>query len=119
MIEITDTELVRVVRLCRPEAKNAMNQAMWDDTTEAFIDGAKNPSISVTILTGSGDSFSAGQDVSEMTSGIQRGKARVPGSRHPACWLPEAISLSRVNGASLSVVDIGSSYRQLQFEIPG
>lgn len=66
MIEITDADRVRTIRLNRPEAKNAMNEALWDATTEAFLAAADDPAIAVVVLTGSEDSFCAGQDVIEM-----------------------------------------------------
>lgn len=66
MIEITDTDRVRTIQLQRPEAKNAMNEALWDATTEALKAAAIDPSVAVVVFTGSGDSFSAGQDVLEM-----------------------------------------------------
>ena len=66
MIEITDAGRVRTITFRRPEAKNAMNAAMWDDTTEAFLAAADDPGVAVVVLTGSGDSFSAGQDLLEM-----------------------------------------------------
>ena len=66
MIEITDHHRVRTITLMRPEAKNAMNAAMWDGTAEALIEAEKAPGVAVVVITGSGDSFSAGQDVIEM-----------------------------------------------------
>jgi len=39
---------------------------MWDGTAQAFLDAQDNTSVAVVVLTGSGDSFSAGQDVMEM-----------------------------------------------------
>jgi len=66
MIDIRDEQRVRTITFRRPEAKNAMNSAMWDGTTEAFLDAATNPAVAVVMLTGSEDSFSAGQDLLEM-----------------------------------------------------
>lgn len=66
MIEVTDDARIRTIRFRRPEAKNAMNTAMWDGCTEAFIDAATDPGVAVVVLTGSEDSFSAGQDLLEM-----------------------------------------------------
>lgn len=68
MLEITDDGRVRTITFRRPEAKNAMNTAMWDGTTEAFLTAADDPGIAVVVLTGSGDSFSAGQDLLEMAA---------------------------------------------------
>jgi len=66
MIDITDAERIRTIRLNRPEAKNAMNQAMWIGCAEALTTAADDPSIAVVVLTGTGDAFCAGQDVIEM-----------------------------------------------------
>ena len=66
MIEITADGRVRIITLVRPEAKNAMNVAMWDATAEALLTAQDDPDVAVVVLTGSGDAFSAGQDVIEM-----------------------------------------------------
>lgn len=66
MIEVTDDGRVRTIRLQRPEAKNAMNTAMWDGAAQAILDAQDDPTVAVVVFTGSGDSFSAGQDVIEM-----------------------------------------------------
>ena len=68
MIEIADDGRVRTITFRRPEAKNAMNTAMWDGTTEALIAAAADPTVAVVVLTGSEDSFSAGQDLVEMAA---------------------------------------------------
>lgn len=66
MIEITEHGRVRTITLMRPEAKNAMNTAMWDALGEALNDADTAAGVAVVVITGSGDSFSAGQDVIEM-----------------------------------------------------
>ncbi len=66
MIEITDHGRVRTVTLMRPEAKNAMNTAMWDGLAGALAEAEESPGVAVVVITGSKDSFSAGQDVIEM-----------------------------------------------------
>ncbi len=68
MIDINDEGRVRTITFRRPEAKNAMNTTMWDSTTEAFLATTNDPSVAVVVLTGSGDSFSAGQDLLEMAA---------------------------------------------------
>ncbi|MEM9518745.1 MAG: enoyl-CoA hydratase-related protein [Actinomycetota bacterium] len=68
MIEIVDDGRVRTITFRRPEAKNAMNTAMWDGTTDAFLAAADDPGVAVVVLTGSEDSFSAGQDLLEMAA---------------------------------------------------
>ena len=66
MIEVTNDGRVRTITLQRPEAKNAMNIAMWDGAAEALLSAEDDPTVAVVVFTGSGDSFSAGQDVIEM-----------------------------------------------------
>ena len=66
MIEVTDAGRVRTITLARPEAKNAMNVAMWDGTADALLDAQDDPGVAVVVITGTGDAFSAGQDVLEM-----------------------------------------------------
>ena len=43
MIEIVDEGRIRTITFQRPDAKNAMNTAMWDGTTEAFLSAADDP----------------------------------------------------------------------------
>ena len=76
MIEITNHGRVRLITLERPEAKNAMNEAMWDGLTEALIDAARSPTTAAVVMTGSGDSFCAGQDVIEMAMATRGEMAR-------------------------------------------
>lgn len=66
MIEVSDDGRIRTIRLDRPEAKNAMNTAMWDGAARALVEAAEAPGVAVVVWTGSGDSFSAGQDLFEM-----------------------------------------------------
>ena len=66
MIDVSNDGRVRIVTLQRPEAKNAMNIAMWDGAAEALSTAHGDPTVAVVVFTGSGDSFSAGQDVIEM-----------------------------------------------------
>ena len=66
MIEVTNDGRVRTITLRRPEAKNAMNIAMWDAAANALLEAQDDSGVAVVVFTGSGDSFSAGQDVIEM-----------------------------------------------------
>lgn len=58
---------VRVLRIHRPEAKNAFNRATYLALAEAIAGADADKSVRVLLITGSGDSFSAGQDLAEMT----------------------------------------------------
>ena len=87
MIDIVDDGRVRTITFQRPEAKNAMNTEMWDGTTEAFLAAADDPGVAVVVLTGSEDSFSAGQDLIEMAQ-LATGNGPEQSTASPACAAP-------------------------------
>ncbi len=104
LVQITDANQVRTIQLQRPQAKNAMNEAMWDAVAEALIDAAENSQVSVVVFTGSGDSFSAGQDVIEMAMGasgtLERGKHSFSGLADQLVEFPKPL-ICAVNGIGL------------------
>ena len=57
-----DKHILRV-QLTRPEKKNALTPAMYDALREAIERADSDPDIRVITLTGSGDSFCAGNDL--------------------------------------------------------
>ena len=79
MIHCNDDGRVRVLTLDRPEARNAFNEALYDDATDALINAAADPAIAVVIITGSGQAFSSGADLTEMA---QRNSGTFTAGRH-------------------------------------
>ena len=67
---VDDRERVRTLTLNRPEALNAFNQELWQETAQAFRDAAADPSVAVVLLTGAGRAFSAGADLAEMSANV-------------------------------------------------
>jgi enoyl-CoA hydratase/carnithine racemase len=59
---------VRTVTLDRPEALNAMSNALYHATADAFRAAAADPGVAVVVLTGNGRAFCAGQDLGEMAT---------------------------------------------------
>ena len=55
-----------VLRLNRPEKRNALNLSMWRRMSELLADAADDPSVRVLIVTGEGKAFAAGADIDEM-----------------------------------------------------
>ena len=51
------------VILSRPEKRNALNDLLVQELTEAFITANKNPQVKIIILTGAGHAFCAGADL--------------------------------------------------------
>ena len=61
----TVDEGVVTIAINRPDRKNAMNNAMWREMPRLFHDIANDTSVRAVILTGAGDDFCAGADISE------------------------------------------------------
>ncbi len=64
LVEINDVGHVRTIRLNRPEKKNALSDALAWGVVGAVEDAAGTDSVWVVAITGSGDSFCAGLDLS-------------------------------------------------------
>ncbi len=56
---------ILTVTLNRPEKKNAFNKAQWLGLRDAFNEARENDDVTVVILTGAGDAFSAGVDLTD------------------------------------------------------
>ena len=57
----------QIARVCmnRPEKRNAINQALWDDLHAALQEADNDPEVRVIILAGSGKAFSSGWDTND------------------------------------------------------
>ncbi|MCP4038573.1 MAG: enoyl-CoA hydratase/isomerase family protein [bacterium] len=61
-----DSDRVRLLTLNRPKALNAFNDELYDAVCHALDTAADDPGIATVVITGTGRSFSAGQDLEEM-----------------------------------------------------
>lgn len=106
MLDIIDSDRIRIITLNRPEALNAFNEALYDATTDALIDAAADNSVAVVVITGTGRSFSAGTDVVEMaqrtTGGIENGRHGFPGLVDALVDFPKPLFCA-VNGMALGI----------------
>jgi enoyl-CoA hydratase len=68
-------EQVAIVRLNRPEKRNALSREMIESLAEMFASVEKHPDLRAIILTGAGDAFCAGTDIGELT-GLDNDQAR-------------------------------------------
>ena len=64
LVDVTDAGHVRTIRLNRPEKKNALSQQLAWAIVEAVDAAARDDAVWVVALTGSGDAFCAGLDLS-------------------------------------------------------
>jgi len=63
---VEDHEAVRLIRLNRPEALNALNGLLMDELTAVLDAGEADPAVRCFVLTGSDRAFAAGADIKEM-----------------------------------------------------
>ena len=65
MIAIERHGQATVLRMNRPEARNAMNTAMLEAMLDALAQAAAEPDVAAVVFTGAGGYFSAGADLRE------------------------------------------------------
>jgi len=56
---------IGTIRLNRPEKRNALSVAMWQQLMDAVEQADADPSIKVVVVTGGGHAFAAGADIDE------------------------------------------------------
>lgn len=64
-----------VLRLNRPDKRNALNLAMWLRLIELLAEAEADPSVRLLIVTGEGPAFAAGADIDEMKAVFDDPKA--------------------------------------------
>jgi enoyl-CoA hydratase/carnithine racemase len=99
---LTDVNGVLEICLNRPEKKNALTRAMYDAMAAAFDQVDADPSLRVALLTGTGDTFTSGNDITDFQSRTATGQSSA--SR----FLPTISSMQKpliaaVNGAAVGV----------------
>lgn len=67
-IEVAIDEKIATVTLNRPAQRNAMTFAMWKDMARIFAKLGADPAVRAILLTGAGQDFSVGADISEFAS---------------------------------------------------
>ncbi|MEU5877839.1 enoyl-CoA hydratase-related protein [Spirillospora sp. NPDC047279] len=65
-VDLRLTDAVATVRLDRPEAGNALNDALKTDLLAVLQKVADDPGVRAVILTGAGSTFTVGQDLREL-----------------------------------------------------
>lgn len=104
---VSDTNRVRTLLLNRPEALNAFNEELYDATADALLDAARDPSVAVVLISGSGRAFSAGTDLLEMhriatDPDFPRGKHGFVGLLDALVDFPKPLVVA-VNGLGLGI----------------
>ena len=101
-IVVTTQEGIRTIRINRPDKKNALTQAMYAALAEAVEAGDRDDAVRVFVLTGTGDVFTAGNDLNDF---LQVGDI----AASPAAAFLGALSATRkpvvaaVNGLAIGI----------------
>jgi enoyl-CoA hydratase/carnithine racemase len=72
-IVVTDEDGVRIVRMNRPDKKNALTQPMYEDMTRALREAEASEAIRCVVLAGGPGAFCAGSDISDFQKRAEGG----------------------------------------------
>jgi len=64
-IVITQSDGIKSIRINRPDKKNALTMAMYAALADTLVRADEDPKTRVVLITGSGDSFTAGNDLND------------------------------------------------------
>ena len=93
---------VRIIRMDRPEKKNALTGAMYSAMTEALRQADTDSSVRVVLITGTESCFTAGNDLADFA-------AKQPGQPAPAIRYLEALAaftkpvIAAVSGVAIGI----------------
>lgn len=94
---------VLLVTLNRQERKNAFNHPMWCDFRDCLTEAQGNDAVRVVVVTGAGNAFTAGQDLSEMTTGGEAGAEHgFPSFMDRLCQFDKPL-IAAVNGVGVGI----------------
>ena len=62
------TPEIGCITLSQPSRRNALTSKMWDDLINTLTQANKDPNMKVLIITGEGEHFAAGADISEFST---------------------------------------------------
>jgi enoyl-CoA hydratase/carnithine racemase len=102
-VVLTRLDGVLEIRLNRPEKKNALTRDMYDAMASAFRQIDADPTLRVGLLTGTGDTFTSGNDIADFQA-----RASNSGESSASLFLPTISSMQKplvaaVNGAAIGV----------------
>lgn len=100
---VTRADGVMEIRFNRPEKKNALTRAMYDGVVAALEAAENDPAIRVILLTGTGDTFTSGNDIKDFQK-----RAATSNSSAASPFLTALSTLNKpliaaVNGAAIGV----------------
>lgn len=91
------------IRINRPAKKNALNAAMYPVLTEALHRAEADDTIRVVLLAGTGDSFTAGNDIADFLSGAALDESSPVGTFLATLAAFQKPLVAAVNGLAIGV----------------
>jgi len=101
-LQLGRTDAVAVLRLNRPEQKNALNRVLRDALVSSLASLAADDSVQAVVLTGAGDVFCAGFDLKELQAGNAAEIFADAGNYHRQLHTFPKPLLAAVNGPALA-----------------
>ncbi|MBS0609364.1 MAG: enoyl-CoA hydratase/isomerase family protein, partial [Proteobacteria bacterium] len=86
---------IGTITLNRPEARNALSQAMRPALAAAVLQMRDDKDVHAVILTGAGGAFCSGGDISAMLDTSRTGLSFRDGMRALHQWFPELVNLEK------------------------
>ena len=68
IIERSDHGATAILRMCRPQKKNALRLEDFDELSDALVTADHDQAVRVIVVTGTADSFSAGADLKSLAN---------------------------------------------------
>lgn len=112
---------VTLVRLARPEKKNALTGAMYDALADALAEADRSDEIGAVVLAGSGGVFTAGNDIADFL----RASGEGGGSERPASRFIRQLArtetplVAAVEGLAIGVGATLTLHCDMVFAAPG
>lgn len=100
-VDVSDKDGIRTIRFNRPDKKNALLREMYGAVTDG-INRAQDDGTRVLLLTGAGDSFTAGNDLNDFLKGNRDSSGGAPAFLK-ALAENEVPMVAAVNGMAIGV----------------
>ncbi|OWZ11753.1 Enoyl-CoA hydratase/isomerase [Phytophthora megakarya] len=99
---------ILVAEMRRPRAKNAFNDALYEQLTAALDDFESTASLHAFVLTGHGDYFTSGADVKETAALLRDGSVRPPSKSPSHAFMHKMLAcrkllVAAVNGPAIGI----------------
>ena len=78
MIAVTTADRVTTIRFDRPEKKNALTVAMYEQLSAALAAAGGDPNVRAVVIAGSRECFTSGNDIADFARANQAGLSTAP-----------------------------------------